>query len=159
VTRPDGSQVKVVNAHRVAECAEWSPDGSKLMFCSHWDAGWDVGVMDADGTNVHRLTDAPGNDYPGAWSPDGRRIAFSSERDGQGEVWVMDADGTDQRRLPTTPPPTTRPTAGCPTGESWSPPPKQDEPLPAWFTMEPDGSQRRALPQLQGAQAPIDWLP
>ena len=36
---------------------------------------------------------------------------------------------------------------------------KPDDPLPAGFTMEPDGSHLRALPQLQGAQAPIDWLP
>jgi Tol biopolymer transport system component len=159
VMRPDGSRVRVLNTRRVAECAEWSPDGSRIMFCSHWGAGWDVGVMDADGGNLRRLTDATGNDYPGAWSPDGRRIAFSSERDGQGEVWVMDADGNGQRRLTGDPATYDAPNSWLPDGRIVVASSREGEAVPAWFTMEPDGSRRRALPQLHGAQAPIDWLP
>ena len=159
VMRPDGSHARVLNTSRVAECAEWSPDGSRIMFCSHWGAGWDVGVMDANGANVRRLTDAPGDEYPGAWSPDGRRVAFSSDREGQGEVWVMDADGTRQRRLTHHLATYDAPNSWLPDGRIVVASSKPDDPLPAWFTMEPDGSHLRALPQLQGAQAPIDWLP
>lgn len=159
VMRPDGSHLEVLNGSRAAECAEWSPDASKLMFCSHWGAGWDVGVMDADGTNPRRLTDAPGNDYPGAWSPDGRRIAFSSDRQGQGEVWVMDADGTHQRRLTRHPGTYDAPNSWLPDGRIVVASSRQNDPLPAWFTIQPDGSHPRALPQLRGPQAPIDWLP
>jgi Tol biopolymer transport system component len=159
VMRPDGSHLEVLNGRRAAECAEWSPDASKLMFCSHWGAGWDVGVMDADGTNPRRLTDAPGNEYPGAWSPDGRRIAFSSDRQGQGEVWVMDADGTHQRRLTHHPGTYDAPNSWLPDGRIVVASSRQNDPLPAWFTIQPDGTHPRALPQLRGAHAPIDWLP
>jgi Tol biopolymer transport system component len=72
--------------------------------------------MNADGTDVTRLTDAPGEDGWPAWSPDGPRIVFSSARDDCSisrakdcrstgdmgpweDAWIMDADGTDQHRL------------------------------------------------------------
>ena len=42
---------------------------------------FDLYVMDADGTNVTRLTDHPANDYDPIWMPDGQSLIFSSERD------------------------------------------------------------------------------
>ena len=62
--------------------------------------------MDADGSNVRRLTvTAPGRTtQTPAWSRDGQRLAFASTRDGESlltdwELYVMDADGTSIRRL------------------------------------------------------------
>jgi Tol biopolymer transport system component len=71
----------------------------------------------------------------------------------------MDADGTDQRLLTQDPATYDAPNSWLPDGRIVVASSGEGEPLPAWFTMEPDGSRRRALPQLQGAQAPIDWLP
>jgi Tol biopolymer transport system component len=55
--------------------------------------------MNADGSNVKRLTNNLSDDYGPKWSPDGRKILFDSERDGNREVYVMDADGGNQTRL------------------------------------------------------------
>jgi TolB protein len=55
--------------------------------------------MDADGRNLVRLTDSPGNDWFPEWSPDGRHIVFASSRDGDEELFVMAEDGTDLRQL------------------------------------------------------------
>ena len=55
--------------------------------------------MNADGSNVTRLTNHPESDCCPAWSPDGRRIAFDSERDGNREIYVMDSDGSNVTRL------------------------------------------------------------
>src|SRR5439155_2040177 len=59
----------------------------------------DVWAIDADGTDLTRLTHSPGPDFDPSWSRDGMRIAFRSERSGESEIWVMNADGTRQRRL------------------------------------------------------------
>jgi TolB protein len=66
--------------------------------------GFDIYVMDADGSGVRRLTldggdptdpTAPRHDSLNpAWSPDGSRIAFDTTRDGNREVYVINADGT-----------------------------------------------------------------
>ncbi len=55
--------------------------------------------MNADGSNVVRLTDRPESDGCAEWSPDGHRIAFISDVDGQAEVFMMNSDGGDVARL------------------------------------------------------------
>jgi TolB protein len=77
---------------------------------------YDIYVMNADGSQVRRLTDAPVDEGWPAWSPDGRQIVFSSTRDDcsyseaedcltTGDIgpwhtlYVMNADGTDKHRL------------------------------------------------------------
>ena len=85
----------------------WSPDGSKFAF---WcirsglgEEGTDIYVMDADGSNVKRLTDSPAYDLEARWSPDGTRILFDSDRSGNYELYIMDADGSNIEKLTNTP--------------------------------------------------------
>jgi Tol biopolymer transport system component len=59
----------------------------------------DVYVMNADGSDLTRLTSHRGHDFDPSWSPDGSRIAFRSERDGNNEIYVMNADGSEQRNV------------------------------------------------------------
>ena len=161
--RPDGSGRRQLGVP--GECAVWSPDGSKLMFCSNGvNRGegvdnWDVFVMDADGANVRRLTSNGAQDYPGAWSPDGTQIAFFSRRGGDGDVYVMDADGANLRRVTNEP--------GAQAADAWLPDGRlvigsaQEgvEGPPHWLVLRPDGSGRASLPQLEQAMEPIAWLP
>ncbi|HEX8030371.1 MAG TPA: hypothetical protein VF491_17975 [Vicinamibacterales bacterium] len=72
----------------------WSPDGRRISFLSTRQGGnFDIYVMDADGTNVTRITDHPANDFDPQWMPDGQSIIFSSERDSRSDlyrVWLKD---------------------------------------------------------------------
>jgi Tol biopolymer transport system component len=161
--RPDGSGRRPLGVP--GECSVWSPDGSKLMFCSNGiNRGqgvdnWDVFVMDADGSHVRRLTSDVAQDYPGAWSPDGTQIAFFSRRDGDGDVYVMDAEGSNVRRVTNQP--------GAQAADAWlsdgrlviGSAQEGVEGPPQWFVMRPDGSGRASLPQLKTAMEPIAWLP
>ncbi|TLX99285.1 MAG: hypothetical protein E6K92_10400, partial [Thaumarchaeota archaeon] len=83
----------------------WSPDGTKIAFESdrdNHDLTTDLYVMNADGTDVTRLTNSPAtSDYASSWSPDGTKIAFVSDRDGNTEIYIMHADGSGQTRLTT----------------------------------------------------------
>lgn len=113
--KPDGSEVTLLtNFEGRNTFPSWSPDGSKIVFQSDKDdrnpnfcdlprnppCKYQIYVMNADGSNIVRLTTGSGNNqrYP-AWSPDGKNIAFTSNRDGQAEIYLMNPDGSNQRRL------------------------------------------------------------
>lgn len=68
---------------------DWSPDNTWIAFTSERDGNPEIYIMDTQGGQAKRLTDAPGVDHQPAVSPDGRRIAFISDRSGTPEVWVM----------------------------------------------------------------------
>ncbi|MCI0662382.1 MAG: hypothetical protein L0220_15030, partial [Acidobacteria bacterium] len=71
----------------------------QIVFHSDRDANTDIYRMNADGSNLIRLTDDPAADWSPAWSPDGQTIAFMSDRDNNFEIYLMQPDGTNLRRL------------------------------------------------------------
>lgn len=94
----------------------WSPDGSRIVFESTNGAAdptptgdyskTDIYVMNADGTNVKRLTSNAVADQLPAWSPDGKSIAFNSARDhaegwGWRDLYRMRTDGSGVQRIST----------------------------------------------------------
>lgn len=98
-----------------------SPDGKQIVFCSlrsafpldqlspqlrdryQKDPSWfgDIYLMNADGSNVRRLTNEPGYDGGPFFSPDGQRIVWRHfEENGViADVWTMKTDGTDKQRV------------------------------------------------------------
>jgi TolB protein len=85
--------------------AAWSPDGTKIAFASMRDGDLEIYVINADGTGLTNLTNAPtASDDSPTWSPDGTQIAFASVRGGVArEIYVMDSDGGNQVRLTNNP--------------------------------------------------------
>src|SRR5439155_366144 len=72
---------------------------TQLAFSSTVDGNPEIYVINADGSNPVRLTDAAAGNFRPAWSPDGTKIAFTSDRDGSAEIYVMNADGSNPVRL------------------------------------------------------------
>jgi Tol biopolymer transport system component len=72
----------------------WSPDGGRIVFESNRAGSHDIWVMNADGSDVRRLTDHPALDETPVFSPDGERIVFASEREGELDVFSMRPDGS-----------------------------------------------------------------
>ena len=80
------------------ESAEWSPDGSTLLYAARAsDTDQDIWSVGLDGEPARQLAPAPGNDYGASWSPDGQWIAYLGS-DG-GRVTVARADGSDPHAI------------------------------------------------------------
>ena len=105
----------------LAACADPggpAPITQEILFARDHGNNVEIYAMQADGSDVVRLTSHPGNDYCPRGAPDGQTIAFGSDRGSQGragtqQIYVMDANGSDQVRLTTGSAP-----AECP---DWSP--------------------------------------
>ena len=112
----------------------------------------DVWSINADGTDLTRLTEASGPEFDPSWSPDGTRIAYRSELGDETEIWIMNADGTHKRRL------------ALGLAPAWSP----DGSLIAFAgkyesvgiikLIKPDGTGLRSLPGTDGGEYPT-WSP
>jgi TolB protein len=74
---------------------EYSPDGSKIVFCSNRlnAAVRDIWIMNADGSGQYPLYVDPGDQKEPTWSPDGEWIAFCSDRDGSWDIWKIRSSG------------------------------------------------------------------
>jgi len=115
VMNADGSNVvRLTTSAGASMRPSWSPDGAKIAFESTRDAAdptavsvaanYELYTMNANGSNVVRITNNSVGDIAPLWSPDGAHIAFASDRDHQGQVaardlYIMNVDGTNVKRI------------------------------------------------------------
>jgi hypothetical protein len=71
----------------------------RISFVSTRDGNPEIYTINANGTNLKRLTWDPALDHEPAWSPDGSQIAFTSERDGNWEIYLMDSSGKNLENI------------------------------------------------------------
>jgi Tol biopolymer transport system component len=97
----------------------WSPDGAKIIFVSDRDyihpptptslaaamytgtplqGVYQLYIMNADGSNVRKLTQSGDNFHP-SWSADGTRIAFDRMVGNNHQIFVIDTDGANLIQL------------------------------------------------------------
>ena len=108
-----GPRVALTGPDYYSNFPQWSPDGERILFTSNLGGDFELYTVRPDGTDLRRLTHAPGNDAHSAWCAGGEWIVFSSSRTGfkdemalydsvpqpYGEIFAMRADGTDVRQL------------------------------------------------------------
>src|SRR5215210_630189 len=118
--RADGSEVRMVSTGKGrTTCSYFFPTKGRILYSSTHMAdakcptppdysrgyvwavypSYDIFTARADGSDVRRLTDAPGYDAEATVSVDGRKIVFTSMRDGDLDIYTMDADGRNVKRL------------------------------------------------------------
>jgi TolB protein len=102
VVSPTGTNARVLVTGLADVSPTWSPDGSKIAFMGTEGGLFDIYVMDADGSDVHNITNTP-HEAEGqpAWSPDGHLIAFVVGAEGM-DVFVMNPDGTGRTDVTST---------------------------------------------------------
>ncbi|MDA1190349.1 MAG: DPP IV N-terminal domain-containing protein [Candidatus Poribacteria bacterium] len=90
----------------------WSPDGEQIVFRTGRDGVSCLYSMNADGTNVRRLTF--GTDWLPSWSPDGQQIAFVHDSNVGWDVYTLNIRNGNRTRLTDT--------RGNIRVDTWSPP-------------------------------------
>ncbi len=116
----DGSNIVRITDNSFFEVQpEVSPDGKRILCSIHYspgrvkeiDSGWEIAVMNIDGTDHERLTNNVYLDFGAHWNHDGSKIVYVSDsahrtnEDIQNnilpqlDIYVMNADGTDRRQL------------------------------------------------------------
>ncbi len=79
--------------------AQYSPDGTRLVYATDQNGNLDIVVANADGSNPTRLVSTVYEEHSPSWTPDGTAIVFESDFGGTPQIWIMNADGSDQRQL------------------------------------------------------------
>jgi Tol biopolymer transport system component len=95
VTQADGTGSRMIGDEVVkGQDPIWSPDGTRIAFrggANDNDRG--IYLMNADGSDVHRLIALHASYSPLTWSPDGSAIAYVERPGPEGQVvWVVGVD-------------------------------------------------------------------
>jgi TolB protein len=98
------------------QVADWSPDGTKIVFTKGSFGNEGIWTMNADGSGARQLTGCvasdptpcpTGDDWGSSWSPDGRQIVFLRDMFALGiadrPVMVMNVDGSNVHAVTTAP--------------------------------------------------------
>jgi len=132
----------------------------RIAFHSERSGNLDIWVMNDDGSEPLRLTDAGERDIEPDWSPDGDFVVFASARDDvyDMELYVMRNDGSDQHLLMYSQP-------GDDWGARWSPDgsrilyqSNRDENFEL-YTVNHDGEEMTNISQHSANESRPDWSP
>ena len=70
-----------------------------IAFSSNREGAFHIYIMNADGSNVRRLTSGDSWNTTPAWSPDGNKIAFASDRTDTFQIYTVDVSGSNLKQL------------------------------------------------------------
>ena len=106
IARTGGKPRRITSWNLYAGGANWSPDGSRILFQTYRDCPCSqpsqVDMVNVDGSALKRLTSVGRNIEPN-WSPDGKKIIYAHQPSvGSSQLpdlWVMDETGRNKRAL------------------------------------------------------------
>jgi Tol biopolymer transport system component len=79
--------------------ADWSPDGSMVVFCAQHmpnpeNEPYSMFMVNRDGTNLRQVVSTDIGAVTARWSPDGLWIALTSKLRSEPQVWIVHPDGS-----------------------------------------------------------------
>ncbi|HEY1186700.1 MAG TPA: hypothetical protein VGE74_03535 [Gemmata sp.] len=95
----DGKDRKTLTTGGINNWPAYSPDGTRIAFCSSREGTLALFVMNSDGTGAKRIGKLDGMQLRPCWSPDGSRLAFTWNHGGTYAICAIDPDGKGLRRL------------------------------------------------------------
>ena len=134
---------KVADDTGAATEPAFSPDGSRLAYVATRDGQPQIWVMDADGSNPARLTNAPGPHGGPVFTADGQGVVYHALRTGHQQIFAQSITGSDAIQLTQEPSSNSDPTVS-PDGETIAFVSNREGNSDIWL-MSKDGSNQRAF--------------
>lgn len=134
-----------------------SKDGSEIVFSSSLPdrKGFNIFIMDSDGSNLRQITSGMGNFYAPALSPDGQHIAATQDVGSKNYITLLTRDGVFVKNLNSY--------HDC-KDPVWSPDGSEilfaanpDKTEIQFYVMNSDGSNIRKLTDIDGLRGRCDW--
>lgn len=102
VLEEDCNAVQITDSWGFKAISDWH--NNKILYTgvfrvSDFSKNLEIFAMNADGSDVKRLTDDLASDFDARFSPDGEKIAFTSLRDGYANIYSMNEDGSAVQQL------------------------------------------------------------
>lgn len=94
-----GEETQLTHTGGTAAMGRWSPDGTRVAFAARPEGTFNSYVIDADGSNVRKITTKPGHDWMAGWSPDGRKLLVPSELGGTWDIYVINIEDGARLRI------------------------------------------------------------
>lgn len=91
VIESDGNLLNTINLPSRAFDPAWSPDGTKIGLNTNFGNGTNIGVMNADGSEIQGV----GFGRFLQWSPNENQILFRADE----QIYIMNSDGSNQTNL------------------------------------------------------------
>jgi TolB protein len=160
VVNADGGDRRLIYSGMTVVHLTWSPDGARLALQgTDVVGGWDIYLINVDGTGLSRLTATNGAAWAPDWSPDGSRIAFHTGTSAS-DIITVNVDGTGRQNL-------TPNTATVELDPVWSPDGSRIAFVStlggsvSLYTMKADGTdwRRVTVPPSGSADRVPDWSP
>ncbi len=89
-----GESINLTDSPEKESQPVWSPDGSQIAFLIGEEGQKDIAVMNADGSNMHKISD-DGMVFSIAWTVDGRLFASWDNQEAGCHNCVLDPDGSN----------------------------------------------------------------
>jgi len=131
-----------------------------VAFSARGVTGYDIWIINDDGSGRVRLTATEEDERYPAWSPDGAKLAYAYYLDGNWDIYTINTDGSHAMRLTSHPRPDVRP--------QWSPDGSkilfESQGDPYWntwdiYVMDADGSHQRNLTHDPWDDVEASWSP
>ena len=100
-----GVNMRLTFGPRKQHVALWSPDGSRILFSAHRDAGTGLFQLPANGSGKEELLlQTPGSAIVDSWSPDGRVLVYTAvDTKGGSAIWALPLAGGERKPMPILP--------------------------------------------------------